>query len=165
MGKRKLALCLLLVFLAGVSAGAGGYWYWGVHLPQQRLLAYAREQQQKLNAMVRSGTLLELKSGENKLTLRVEKSGDESVVGQAITVKYDPQRTTIQRGTEFLNREGPVDLDQYLKPGMWVDLLVDGEEAKVIHFRGQEEGKNASQTGSQPSPGPEQGAARQVHGN
>ncbi|OAT83683.1 hypothetical protein A6M21_07555 [Desulfotomaculum copahuensis] len=123
---------MVLSLLAGAALGAGGHWYFADHLPKVRMMAMAKEQQEQLNKMVRSGDVVSVKPDE--ITIKVTHSGDPQFNGKTITVKTD-QYTSVQAGMDFISKPGQAtDLTKYLKPGIHVDLLVNGNKAVAVHW-------------------------------
>lgn len=139
---------LLVLSLAGtilVSGGIGAFTdhYFSITRPQQVAMAAAKIQQEQMNKMVRSGSLINVSKDE--ILVKVENSGDPDLVGKEITFKIDPS-TTIQHGSEMLspNQKGEkVDIEKYIAPGKQVDVLardLDGQDrnkvegAVVVHW-------------------------------
>lgn len=135
MGKRLLILFFSLFFVAGVGMGGVGHWFFKDKLPRDRAMAAAKTQQEQMNKMVRSGSLINVSKDE--ILVKVENSGDPDLVGKEIAFKMDPS-TTIQHGSEMLspNQKGEkVDIEKYIAPGKQVDVLardLDGQDRNKV---------------------------------
>ncbi len=153
MSRKLLTLLIIAVFIAGAGMGVLGHWYFADQLPRVRMTETVKKQQEQLNKMVRSGEVKEVKPDE--LTVNVTEAGDPQYKGKTITVKTD-QYTSVQNGMDFVSKPGqPTDLTQHIKPGMHVDLLVNGDKAAAIHWVAQDQGQpvqvGQGQTQGQPS--------------
>ncbi|HHW44114.1 MAG TPA: hypothetical protein GXX25_09985 [Desulfotomaculum sp.] len=130
--KSVLAVIVIASLIVGAGLGAGGHWYLADHRPKVKMMEMAKKQQEQLNKMVRSGEVTDVKPDE--ITLKVQRSGDPQFEGKAITVKTD-RYTNVQEGMNFVSKPGQAtDLSRYLKPGMQVDLLVNGDKALAVHW-------------------------------
>ncbi len=130
---------LIGCFLIGGIIGFYADHYYYITKPQKIAMVQANKQQEALNKMVRKGKIAEVKPSE--LTVEVKESGIKDVEGKAITVSITPE-TNIQMGNSLINNGTVIDLTQYLKKDMNVDLLVDEQnKAVVVHWEAPEQGK------------------------
>jgi len=63
MNKSKILL-MLSCFILGISVGILSYWYFGFKAPADRARAVAKAQQEQMNKMVRSGSLINIARDE-----------------------------------------------------------------------------------------------------
>lgn len=127
MKKQILIGALILVF--GVGIGFSGGWFKFAKWPEQQAQKLAREQQEQMDKMVRSGETTFVQA--DAISVKVEKGGGD--IGQ--TMKYRINEfTKIQIGTGFVNNAGEkADLTQWFKEGEYVNLLVSDGQAVLIH--------------------------------
>ncbi|MCG9969613.1 hypothetical protein L9W92_16540 [Pelotomaculum terephthalicicum JT] len=134
MNKSKILL-MLSCFILGIGVGIVSYWYFGFKAPADRARAVAKAQQEQMNRMVRSGSLINVTKDE--ILVRVENSGDPELVGKDILFRVNPD-ATIQQGSKILfpNPKGEkVDLETYISPGKKVKVMardIDGEDRTKV---------------------------------
>ena len=135
---KKTVVIIILSLVVGALLGACGHWYFTDYIQQVKLDKAAMAQQEKLNQMVRTGKVVNVKP--NELTLKVEISGDKKLEGKEITVKTNKD-TSIQEDSNFLSEPGTAfDLTSKLKKGMNVNLMVQGENAVAVYWESRHSG-------------------------
>ncbi|MFZ5642549.1 MAG: hypothetical protein ACOY46_03020 [Bacillota bacterium] len=138
MKNKAAAIIVLLGILPGVLIGVVGHWYFADHLPKVRMMETIREQQSRLNKMVRSGIIKEVKA--NEIIMTVEQSGDPEVQLQSDLSLTVDNMTTLQEGNNVLSKPGQSeDLTLYIKAGMHVDVLARDGKAIAIHWLAPEQ--------------------------
>jgi len=126
----------ILIFILGLSIGFTGGWYKFVKGPLIQAEKVAKEQQERLHSMVRSGEIREVQT--DAVTIKVEKGGGD--IGK--TMKYRTNEyTKIQIGMGFIP-EQKVDLTKWFKSGEYVNLMVSDGQAVLVHreLRAEEQG-------------------------
>ncbi len=135
MRKQIVAILIAGSLLIGIFLGAFGMYYVKFIAPYKKVQAIVQKQQKELERSVRSGEVLDVKPGE--FTMRVESSGESSLIGKELVVKVDDQ-TTFQAGMNLLNKPGEaVDMSEYLKPGQKVDVMERDGLAAAVHWSAQ----------------------------
>ncbi|GBF34102.1 hypothetical protein DCCM_3214 [Desulfocucumis palustris] len=136
MKKATLALAVAAILVLGVLLGAGGMYYFDEIYPVQKTQRMIAKQKEKMDKMVRSGVITDVKPGE--ITLKVDQAGDNSIKGKEITVKVDPE-TTLQEDSKIIDGHNTVSLADTLKPGMKIDVMDNNGRALAIHWSGLNE--------------------------
>lgn len=132
MDHKKIAV-IVSVLAIGVALGVLGYWYFTDKLPELRAYKMAQQEQERLNNMVRSGTVISVT--ENELTLKLVPTETGEQKKDEIQKIEVTDYTSIQEGMTFLKEPGKkLDLTQYVQPGMLVNVLVEDGEALALHF-------------------------------
>lgn len=129
MSKKIAAGIVILVFVAGLAGGffAGHYKY--VTLPQKQAEEAAKKQQEQLERMVRRGVIVDITP--ETLTVKVEEGARDE--GKTVTYRVN-EYSTVQIGMNFVSQPGKkTDLTKFFKKGDYVDLMVDGKQAVVVH--------------------------------
>jgi hypothetical protein len=142
MMKRSVAVIMkkiavyLLVFAVGVFLGGSGVYYAKIRAPEKKARDAAQKQMEQMQRMVRTGMVTDV--APDSVTLNIDKSGDESLIGRKLTFKVD-KMTTVQAGIDILNSPAEaVDLTKHLGPGITVDVLAEGEKALAVHWEAPE---------------------------
>jgi len=135
MRKPIVAVLIANSLLIGVAFGGFGMYYVKFIAPHNKVQAIVQKQQKELEKSVRSGEVLNVKPEE--LTMKVESSGESSLIGKELVVKVDDQ-TTFQAGMNLLNKPGEaVDMTKHLKPGQKVDVMERDGLAAAVHWSAQ----------------------------
>lgn len=132
MSKKVMALLITVTFIIGAAAGAFIHHYYFITKPQNIAAAAAKKQQAELDQMLRHGVVQAVKP--NQLTIKVTSAGDKDQEGKPITVDINTN-TYVQNGSHTISKPGQaVDLTQYLKAGMKVDVLVKDNIALAVNW-------------------------------
>ncbi|MEW5954894.1 MAG: hypothetical protein AB1815_14480 [Bacillota bacterium] len=128
MGSKKFAAIIAGVLI--ISVALGGLGYFVAKLPELRAYNMAQQEQERLENMVHSGTVISV--AENELTLKLAGEQKKDEIQKIKVTDY----TSIQEGMTFLKEPGEkLDLTQYVQPGNLVQALVEDGEALVLHFQ------------------------------
>ena len=127
--KSILAVIIIISLIVGIAGGFGGAYYKYVYAPKKEAERIAKEQQERLNEMVRYGEVVSVEP--ERITVKVKDGGGD--IGETITVKAN-ERTSVQVGIGLVNEPGvKVDLTQWFKTGDYVDMLVEDGQVLAIH--------------------------------
>lgn len=129
----KKVLSFLAVFILGIAIGTSGYWFFTVKQPELKAYKAAVKEQEKLNDMHYAGRVVQV--APKQILLQVARKGGEEVKNAGMMNIEFTNETTIQEGMDFIKEPGEeLDLTKYIKPGIVVDVLVDGNQALALHF-------------------------------
>lgn len=114
----------LIVAITMLLFGYGIGWFQYVKYPQLKSIRDVRMQQEEINKMTRHGELVEVKADSI-----VVKTDEEGTASYRIN-----QYSSIQLGMSFVSQPGTKpDLTHFFNKGDFVDLLVKGGQAVLIH--------------------------------
>ncbi|RJO62762.1 MAG: hypothetical protein C4542_02040 [Dehalococcoidia bacterium] len=132
MDRTRIVLLIIAAAVIGACLGVLGHWYFTDIAPAKKTKIIAQKQMEQMKKMVRTGEVTDVTS--DSVTLEVKKSGDDSLIGQKLTFKIG-KTTTVQAGMNVLNRpDEAIDLGRYVKAGMTVDVLAEGDRALAVHW-------------------------------
>ncbi len=129
MRKPLLIFATIFSLLIGVILGAGGMYYASQVVPEKKAQEVARQQQEKLNRMLRQGEIVKVKPDE--VTVKVNDGGGD--IGETVTVITN-EYTSVQVGMAFMNKPGEkTNLTEWFAVGAHIDMLVEDGQALALY--------------------------------
>lgn len=129
MRKPLLIFATIFSLLIGVILGAGGMYYASQVVPEKKAQEVARQQQEKLNRMLRQGEIVKVKPDE--VTVKVNDGGGD--IGETVTVITN-EYTSVQVGMAFMNKPGEkTNLTEWFAVGDHIDMLVEDGQALALY--------------------------------